>query len=129
MGNKIQKTLTLRSKYDKYIKITKLESEKGGPPFLLDKELESQLQEYVNALRDNKGVVNSVIEMVAVEGISNGEDRYLVKQNGGYIVCIKSWAKSFLDRMDFVKRRASTKAKFIRFDFDTRFNFSLMFRL
>ena len=48
-ATKYKKELALRSKYDKDMMITRLESEKRGP----GKELNSQVQEYVKALREN----------------------------------------------------------------------------
>ena len=63
-------------------------------------------------------MVNSAIVMAAAEGTIKSQDNNLLKQNGGYIVCNKLWAKSLLGRIGFVKKRPSTKAKVIAFDFD-----------
>ena len=52
------------------------------------------------------------------EGVVKSYDSNLLKENGGHIVCSKSWAKSFLHRLGYVKRRASTKAKVTAADFD-----------
>ena len=45
------------------MEINKLGNEKRGPPLLLGKELDMQVQEYVKSLRENGGVVNSAIVM------------------------------------------------------------------
>ena len=110
-ANKYKKELALRSKLDKEMEIAKLGNEKRGPPLLLGKELDMQVQEYVKSLRENGGVVNSAIVMVGAEGIVKSYDSNLLKENGGHIVCSKSWAKGFLHRLGYVKRRASTKAR------------------
>ena len=110
--------LALRSKFGKDMEITKLESAKRGPPLLLGKELDVQVQEYVKSLTENGSVVNSAIVMAGAEGIVKSYDSNLLKENGGHIVCSKSWAKSFLGRLGYVKRRASTKAKVTAADFD-----------
>ena len=56
--------------------------------------------------------------MAAAEGIVKSHDSNLLEENGGHISCSKSWAKSFLGRLGFVKRRASAKAKVTPTDFD-----------
>lgn len=81
------------------MEITKLESAKRQ---LLGKELDVQVQEYVKSLRENGGVVNSAIVMAGAEGIVKSYDSNLLKENGGHIVCSKSWAKSFLGRLGYV---------------------------
>ena len=58
-------------------------------------------------------MVNSAIVVAGAEGIIKSYDSNLLKENGGHIACSKSWAKSFLGRLGYVKRRASTKAKVI----------------
>jgi hypothetical protein len=85
---------------------------------LLGNNLDAQVQGYVTALRENRGAVNSSIVMAAAEGIIKSHDSNLLKENGGHIVCSKSWAKSLINRMGLVKKRARTKAKVITSDFD-----------
>ena len=100
------------------MEITKLESAPRGPPLLLGKEMDVQVQEYVKSLLESGGVVNSRIVMAGAEGIVKSYDSNLLQENGGHIVLSKSWAKSILGRMGYVKRRASTKAKVHAADFD-----------
>ena len=45
-------------------------------------------------------------------------DSNLLECNGGHISLTKNWAKYLMERMGFVKRRASTKADVSAFDFD-----------
>ena len=49
--------------------------------------------------------------MAAAEGVVKSFDSNLLQCNGGHIICGKHWAKNFLQRMGYVKRRASTTAK------------------
>ena len=63
-------------------------------------------------------MVNSAIIVAGAEGIIKSYDSNLLKENGGHIACSKSWAKSFLGCLGYVKRRASTKAKVTVADFD-----------
>lgn len=72
----------------------------------------------MNSVRENGAGVNSAIVMAGAKGIVKSFDSNLLKENGGHVNCCKSWAKSFLQRMGFVKRRASTKAKVNVADFE-----------
>ena len=69
-------------------------------------------------LRDAGGVINSAIVRAAAEGIVKNHDSNLLLCNGGHIIITKSWVKSFLDCMGYVKWRASTKAKVNPADFE-----------
>ncbi len=109
---KYKKELVLRRKLGKEMTIAKLESEKRGHPLLLGKELDMQVQEYVRVSGD------SAIVMAAAEGIVKSHNSNLLQENEGHIACTKSWAKSFLSRIGYVKRRASTKAKVSVAEFD-----------
>ena len=57
------------------------------------------------------GIVNTAITLGVAEGIVKNADSNLLVMNGGHIVLTKSWAKSLLSRMGFVKRRGTTTAK------------------
>ena len=73
-------------------------------------------------LREAGAVINSGIVRAAAEGIVKNHDSNLLQCNGGHIILTKSWAKSFLDRIGFVKRRASTKSKVNPADFEAHKN-------
>ena len=45
-------------------------------------------------------------------------DSNLLQCNGGHIVCGKHWAKKFLHRMGYVKRRANTTVKVSVLEFE-----------
>lgn len=59
-------------------------------------------------MRDNGAVIKSQIVIVATKGIIIGNDKTLLAENGGSIDISKTWAKSLLKRMNFVKRWGST---------------------
>lgn len=73
--------------------------------------MDAKVQDYVKCLRENGAVANSAIVMAGATGIIKGYNSSLLKENGGHVECSKSWAKSFLHRMGYVKRKATTKAK------------------
>ena len=77
-----------------------------------------QVKAYLKALRANGAVINTAIAIGCAEGIIRNKDSNLLEANGGHIALTKSWAKHLLERMGFVERRASTKAKIDIDDFE-----------
>ena len=69
------------------------------------------MQEYINNLRKVGGSVNSVIVLAAANGIVSVKDRSLLCEHGGHLELTKAWAKSFLGRMGYVKRKCSNASK------------------
>ena len=95
----------------KPIIITELETKPRGRPLLLGVELDTLVREFVNNLRAAGGAVNTTIVMGAAEGIVSYHDASKLSSHGGHIEITKSWAKSILRRMGFVKRKCSTSGK------------------
>ena len=112
-----KKEVAMRFRLGESSKIEKLTEKKRGHPFLLGEELDRQLQEYMKSLRENKSVINSAIVISAAEGIIKSHKSDLLESNGGHIKLTKSWAKHFLSRLGYVKRRATTKASISHVDF------------
>ena len=102
------------------ISISDLPQKKRGRPLLLGEELDKQVQAYLTSFRECGAVVNTAITMACAEGIVRSADSNMLAVNGGHILITKDWAKSLLQRMGFVKRRASTKAKVTIEDFQER---------
>ena len=102
-----------RKKASKYkdMEIKELPSKKRGRPFLLGAELDEQVKQYLAHVRGAGGIVNTAIILGVAEGIVKNVDSNLLAINGGHIVLTKSWAKSLLSRMGFVKRRGTMTAK------------------
>lgn len=114
---KYKKEVAQRFKLGMPMEIKKLPEKKRGYPCLLGRELDNQLQEYVKGLREGNSVINSVIVISAALGIVKSHNSHLLEVNGGHIQLSKEWAKSFLGRMGFVKRKATTKASVSSLDF------------
>ena len=72
--------------------------------------MDRQLQEYIKSLREAKVVINSAIVISIPEGIVKSHDSNLLESNGGHIKCTKHWAKYFLNRLGYVKQKATTKS-------------------
>ena len=88
-----------------------LETKQKGRPLLLGEELDAAAQEYVSSLRIAGGVVNTVVVRAAAEDIISARDITKLTSHGGHINITKSWAMSLLNRMGYVKRKASTSGK------------------
>ena len=98
----------LKSKPGKNVTMDSLETKQKGRPLLLGEELDAAVQEYVSSLRIAGGVVNTVVVRAAAEGIISARDITKLTSHGGHINITKSWAMSLLNRMGYVKRKAST---------------------
>ena len=95
----------------KEVSVERLPEVPKGRPLLLGKQLDQQVQEYLNALRDAGGVVNTSIAIASATGIIRRHDSNLLAVNGGHIILTKHWEKYLMERMGYVKRKATTKAK------------------
>ena len=65
----------------------------------------------MNNLRTANGVVNKVVVMGAAEGIVSHRDVSKLSSHSRHIEITKSWAKSLVTRMGFVKRKLSASGK------------------
>ena len=90
--------------------VRSLSKRKTGRKVMLGEKLGGELKKYVHALRDAGTPIGSSVVMAAGEGIIRAHDRTLLVEHGGHMQPTKSWALSFLKRMGFVKRKATTKA-------------------
>ena len=91
--------------------ITELPPKKRGRPLLLGKGLDKMVKAYITSLRTSGSVVNTAITLACAEGIVRSEDPCSLQVNGGHISLTKHWAKNFLRRIGYVKRKGTTKAK------------------
>lgn len=88
---------------DEPITVKALETKERGRPLLLGDELDAAVQEYVQSLRLANGVVNTVGVMAAAEGIISAKNMSMLSSHGGHVFITKSWARSLLSRMGYVK--------------------------
>ena len=79
-------------------------------PLLLGEKLDSEVKCYIEAVHEGGGVITTDITMAAAIAIVRKSDRNLLAENGGPITIASNWTKSFLSRMNFVKRRGSSTA-------------------
>jgi len=89
-----------------------------GKPVLLGVVLDGLVQKFINDPRAASGVVNTVVVMGAAEGIVSYHDISKLSSHGGHIEITKTWAKSLLPRMGFIKRKCSTSGKISLARFD-----------
>jgi len=99
------------SKSGECVTIDSLATKQKGRPLLLGEDLDAAVQEYVSSLRIVGGVVNTVVVRAAAEGIIFARDITKFSSHGGHINITKSWAMSLLNRMGYVKRKASASGK------------------
>ena len=90
--------------------VTSIASRKRGRSLALW-DVDEDVQKFITALRKSGTPVNTPVILAAAEGIIKSRDRTLLVEHGGHIRLTKNWAVSLMQRMNFVKRRGSTKAK------------------
>lgn len=98
--------------------ITELEGKKTGRPPTLSDELTSKLKLFIEAIREGGGVINTAIVIAAATGMLQKRDPASLASNGGHIALKKSWAKYFLGKMNYVKRKSTTKGGLTVSNFD-----------
>lgn len=89
--------------------ICELPEKKRGKPVLLGDKLDSYVQSYIKRLRQSGGTISTAIVIAGALGIIKRVDQTLLRENGGHISLTASWGKSLLRRMNFTKRRGTTK--------------------
>ena len=90
--------------------VMELPSKKRGRPTILKEDCEREIKSYITALRNNGAVVNTAITIASAHGV--------VLSHGEHIDLSKHWAKSFVQRMGFVKHKGTTKSKVAVDDFE-----------
>ena len=77
-----------------------------GRPLLLPEKLDCQVQEYIRELRKRGATVSTAVVVATAQDIIMNKDANLLYSNGGGIKLSDEWAKSLLNRMGYVKRKA-----------------------
>ena len=113
------KESTVRSMRDSYRKlksknqlktIKTLPKQPRGAPLLLG-EHDAKVVDWVRNVQTLGGVINKRIVMAAAQGIMQKFTRNRLVQNGGHIMITQAWAKSFLKRLGFTKRKGTKAVK------------------
>lgn len=115
--NAYLKELQSRKRAGSELEVKALPQKKTGRPLTLDDETDMEIQQYLLALREAGGAVNCAIVTASATGIIRRKNSSLLACNGGPVVLTKDWSRYLLERMQFVKRKANTKAKIPVADF------------
>ena len=110
--------LARRKKSGDDLSVKVLPTAKMGRPLNLGVGLDKQVQSYLLAVREGGGRVTTDLAIAAGTGLVRKKDSNLLAKNGGHIALTRDWARSLLDRMGFVKRKANTKVKVLVEDFE-----------
>ena len=100
--------LSRKRKAEEDLAISTLPTKKRGRPLLLGEDLDTKVQQYLRALRESGGAINTAIVLGAARGIILKTKRTVLAEYGGHVVLTKDWAKGLMQRMGFVKRRGTT---------------------
>ena len=90
--------------------VTKLDTVKCGRKVALGEPLDAEIKRYIQCLRENGTAVSVRLVQAAAKGYLLGCDCTVLVEYGGHVCLMLNWACSLLKRMDYVKRKASTKA-------------------
>ena len=83
-----------------------------GRPLLLGSDVDDLTMKHLRATREAGGIVNTRIAIAAAMGIAKALKPSLLAVNGGVLHAeSKAFAKSLLNRMNFVKRKATKTCK------------------
>ena len=78
---------------------------------MLGEDLDCQVRSYIKAICEKQGIINTAITVACDEAIVRETDKTLLKENGGPIELTKVWAKSLLQRINFVKKKQQLQLK------------------
>ena len=109
--NLYQTELELRLRNDNDLEIKALVGKKPGRPLLLGDDLNKEVQAYLRNLHNAGCPVNTAVPLGAATGLVHRKVSNLLAANGGHILLTRGWAQYLLNRMGFVKRKASSAAK------------------
>ena len=90
--------------------VTSIPTKCMGRPLALG-DFDQDVQKYIKALRAAGTAISAPLVIAAAQGIIEAKDRTLLVENGGSINLTRTWAKSLMHRMGFVRRAATTQAK------------------
>ena len=99
--------------------LSSLPPKKRRRPLLLLGGMDAQVQAYIRNARDRGCPVTSSVVIAAARGVVKKTNQMLLEDKGGPLSINKSWAKSFLCRMGFVKRKGTTTFKVTPDNFDS----------
>ena len=83
---------------------------KRGRPLLIGKKLDEAVQQYILKLREHGCAINTVMVLAVARVIVKSMDKTRLSKYGGPTMFTVSSTKLLLKRMNFTKRRVSTKS-------------------
>ena len=98
--------------------VKELPLKKRGRPILLGKKLDEAVQQYIIKLREHGCLINTVIVLAIARGIVKSMERTQLAEYGRPLTLTTPWATSLLKRMNFTKRRVSTKSTHLTDDLE-----------
>ena len=99
--------------------LSNLPPKKWECPLLLLDGMEAQVQAYIRNAKDCGCPVTSSVVIATASGVVKKMKRILLEDKRGPLSINKSWAKSFLCRVGFVKRKVTTTFKVTPENFDS----------
>jgi len=107
-----------RKKSGSSMVVNELKEKKNGRPLMLGEDLDRKVRAYIQDTRRLGNAITTRVVMAGALGIVKKKDKNLLAENGGHIVINKSWARYLLQCMNYVKRKACSKAKVTVPNFD-----------
>ena len=99
-------------------KVSTLSPKKRGRPVLLGEHVDKQVQLCLKKIREQGGVITASVVVAAARGILMATNKSLLVEFGGHLSLSRHWAYHLLNRMKFVRRKATTsKSKYKPADF------------
>ena len=90
--------------------VKELQTMQRGRPVLLGEKLDTIVKNYILAVRDHGGTIDTSVVISAANGIVKSLQRTQLVQYKGHVELSNSWARSLLKRMNFTKRKGTTKS-------------------
>ena len=91
--------------------VKELQMKTRGRPVILGEKLDLMVQKYILSIREKGGTIDTSIVVSAANGIVKSLERSRLAEYGGPVQLTRSWARSVLRRMNFTKRKGTTKSK------------------
>jgi hypothetical protein len=85
----------------------------------LGRDIEDNARKIIQQIRESGGVINNAVVIGIITGILRDVNSNLLLENGGPINVDKGVARRLLERMHYVKRKGTTKAKVTPADFES----------
>ncbi len=93
------------------VSVDVLPFKKRGRPLLLGDKIDKAVQNYIIKLREKGAPITSAVVVASAKGLPTCMDRTRLHEFGGPATISPAWAQSILRRMQFTKRKGTSKVK------------------